>query len=275
MKGNKTLFALACVCLLPLTMHAAAHARDVVRLSDPVLEHGLWHVALHVQNSKPLAGLDIPLSFGQNGEPIELVRVDFADRVADWDFKHAQIDNQAKTVIIGMISELVNLRPAADLKVAAGDTKVADLVFKADGIVQPEFAVVTTVGPAHDLTFLYNEHVNGQPVVREQKPAFESHVSFKESLLPKEYALSQNFPNPFNPTTSFTLSLPEASNYSVCIVNVAGQVVKTWDGHLDAGLHKLTWDGRSTQGQPVASGTYFFQAQAGTFQGVRKMTLLK
>jgi flagellar hook assembly protein FlgD len=56
---------------------------------------------------------------------------------------------------------------------------------------------------------------------------------------------------------------------------VAGQVVKTMEGHLDAGEHRLTWDGRSSQGQPVASGTYFFQAQAGAFNETRRMTLLK
>jgi hypothetical protein len=278
MLSNRNIITAAVACLLPLSASQAAGTgtRDLLRLSDPALQNGEWHVAMHVQNSQTLAGLDIPLQFAQSGQPIELVRVEFTDRVADWDFKYAQIDNQAKTVIIGLISELVNTRPAADLKVAAtGDTRVADLVFKADEGVQPDFAVFTTANPGHDLTFLYNEAVEGKPVVRELKPAFESYVNFKEALLPKEFALSQNFPNPFNPTTSFALSLPEASDYSVRIFNVAGQMVKSMAGHLEAGEHKLIWDGTTDSGLKVASGTYFMKAEAGSFVQTRKLTLLK
>jgi hypothetical protein len=278
MKWNQLTLAAACALVVPMAALAAGTGtRDVVRLSDPELVQGEWHVALHVQNSRELAGLDIPLRFAAAGQRVELVRVDFADRVSDWDFKHAQIDNGSKTVVIGLISELVNVRPAADLKVAAtGSTKVADLVFKVDDGSQPDFATFTTDAPAHQLTFLYNESVDGKLVVEELAPEFESYVSLKqEAQLPREYALSQAYPNPFNPSTSFTLSLPEASDYTIRIFNVAGQMVRSMAGHLEAGQHKLIWDGRSAQGQTVASGTYFFSAQAGGFSQTRKMTLLK
>lgn len=262
----------------PAVPAQAAGTRNLVRLSDPELVAGEWHVALHVENSMDLAGLDIPLRFAPAGSQVELLRVDFADRVADWDFQYAQIDNSAKTVVIGLISELVNVRPAADLKVAAsGSTKVAELVFSAEGSATPEFSTFTTDLPGHKLTFLYNEIEAGAPVVHELSPEFEAQVNFRQdqAQLPREHALSEAFPNPFNPTTSFTLSLPEASDYSIRIFNVAGQMVRTLDGHLEAGTHRIVWDGRSSEGQPVASGTYFFSAQAGSFSETRKMTLLK
>jgi hypothetical protein len=252
--------------------------RDVLRLSDAVYDNGEWKVAVHVVNDEQLAALDIPLRFAQPNENIDLVRVDFAERVADWDFTHAQIDNQAKTVILGLISELVNMRPNADMKVSAsGNTKIADLVFKAGEGVTPQFTTFTTESPGHELTFIYNEQVEGTLQVQSVQPEFEANVDFKDGAgqLPKEYALSQNFPNPFNPSTNFALSLPEASDYSLRIFNIAGQQVKSYSGHLEAGVHTITWDGRNDQGTSVASGVYFYKAEAKGFTETRKMMMLK
>jgi hypothetical protein len=250
--------------------------RDVLRLSEAVLEDGEHKVAVHVINDEELAALDIPLRFGQPGDPIELVRVDFSDRVADWDFTHAAIDNQNKTVILGLISELIAARENAAMKVSAqGRTKIADLVFTVDAGYEASFQTFSTERPSHELTFIYNQEVDGMPAVKSITPEFEVDVNFKSSTLPKEYALSQNFPNPFNPSTSFTLSLPEASDYNVRIYNVAGQLVRSFDGHLEAGVHTITWDGDNNQGGKVASGVYFYKAQAGSFKDTRKMMMLK
>lgn len=252
--------------------------KDVLRLSDAILENGEWKVAVHVINDEELAALDIPLRYGQPNENIDLVRVDFAQRVTDWDFTHAQIDNQAKTVILGLISELVNMRPNADMKVSAsGNTKIADLVFKVGEGVTPQFTTFTTESPGHELTFIYNQEVEGKLQVQSIQPEFEANVSFKDGgeQLPTEYALSQNFPNPFNPSTSFALSLPEASDYALRIFNITGQLVKSYSGHLEAGVHTIVWDGRNDQGSSVASGVYFYKAEAKGFTETRKMMMLK
>jgi hypothetical protein len=252
--------------------------KDVLRLSDAVFENGELKVAVNVINDEQLAALDIPLRFAQPNENIDLVRVDFAKRVADWDFTHAQIDNEAKTVILGLISELVNIRPNADMKVSAsGDTKIADLVFKvAEGKV-PQFSTFTTESPGHELTFIYNQEIEGKLQVQSVLPEFEVNVDYKGGAeqLPTVYALSQNFPNPFNPSTSFSLSLPEASDYSIRIFNITGQAVKSYSGHLEAGIHTIVWDGRNEQGSSVASGVYFYKAEASGFTETRKMMMLK
>lgn len=264
------------VSLMSLAYASDVGKRDVLRLSDVVLEDGEYKVAVQVYNDEELAALDIPLRFGQPGDPIELVRVDFSQRVAEWDFTHAAIDNQNKTVILGLISELMGTRQNADLKVAAeGRAKVADLVFKVDGEFNASFETFTTTRPGHELTFIYNQEVNGKPTVKAIAPDFEADVSFKGSVLPDEYALSQNFPNPFNPTTNFTLSLPEASDYAIRIFNVAGQLVRSFDGHLEAGEHTITWEGNNNQGAKVASGVYFYKAEANGFTETRKMMMLK
>ena len=253
--------------------------KDVLRLSDAVYDNGEWKVAVHVINDEELAALDIPLRFGQPNENIDLVRVDFAERVSDWDFTHAQIDNQAKTVILGLISELVNMRPAADMKVSAsGNTKIADLVFKVGEGVTPQFTTFTTQSPGHELTYIYNVMEEGKvKSVETINPEFQGTVAFTNggANLPTEFALSQNFPNPFNPSTSFALSLPEASDYSIRVFNITGQLVKSYGGHLEAGVHTIVWDGRNDQGSSVASGVYFYKAEAKGFTETRKMMMLK
>jgi hypothetical protein len=170
------------------------------------------------------------------------------------------------------------MRPNADMKVSAsGNTKIADLVFRVSDGFEAEFTTFTTKSPGHELTFIYNQEVEGKLQVESITPVFEaSEIDFKGgSLLPEEYALSQNFPNPFNPSTNFTLSLPEASDYSIRIFNITGQMVKTYAGHLEAGNHTITWDGSNEQGSKVASGVYFYKADANQFTETRKMMMLK
>jgi len=179
-------------------------------------------------------------------------------------------------VILGLISELTNIRPDADLKVAASSgNKIADLVFRVADGYEAEITTFTTSRPTHELTFIYNRYEAGVPLVESYAPLFESNVSFKNVALPTAFALSQNYPNPFNPSTSFALDLPVASDYSIRVYNVAGQLVKTFDGHAEAGRVNITWDGRSNQGTSVASGVYFYRAEAQAFVQTRKMMLLK
>lgn len=89
-------------------------------------------------------------------------------------------------------------------------------------------------------------------------------------LVPTAYALSQNHPNPFNPTTTFELALPSASNWNIAIFNVSGQKVAEFTGYSEAGLVTVNWDATD-----MASGMYFYQASAGNFTDTRKMLLLK
>jgi len=92
--------------------------------------------------------------------------------------------------------------------------------------------------------------------------------------VPKDFALT-NYPNPFNPTTTISLSLPVASDWSVKIYNVAGQLVKDYTGFADAGRVNVVWNGTDNNGSSVASGIYFYKAEAGKFTATKKMVLMK
>ncbi len=91
------------------------------------------------------------------------------------------------------------------------------------------------------------------------------------SLLPTEFGLAQNQPNPFNPITDISFALPAATHVTLEIFNVLGQRVTVLaDGEFEAGIHTVSWDA-SRQ----ASGIYFYRLQADKFVASKKMLLLK
>ncbi len=94
--------------------------------------------------------------------------------------------------------------------------------------------------------------------------------------LPESFELHQNFPNPFNPTTEISYSLPAKAEVTIAIFNVLGQKVKAFEqGKQSAGLHRVTWDATDTKGNPVASGMYFYKVTAGDLTASKKMVFLK
>jgi hypothetical protein len=88
--------------------------------------------------------------------------------------------------------------------------------------------------------------------------------------------LSQNMPNPFNPTTMIRFSLPASEKVGLAIYSANGSLVRMLvDDVRAAGTHDITWDGRDSAGNPVSSGMYFYRLNAGKFSESRKMVLLK
>ncbi len=92
-----------------------------------------------------------------------------------------------------------------------------------------------------------------------------------ESTLPTSYALEQNFPNPFNPTTTIRFALPEAASVRLALYNAVGQEVMTLVQDVrEAGLHEIVLDGSS-----LASGVYVYRLEAGRFADQKKLVLVK
>lgn len=90
-----------------------------------------------------------------------------------------------------------------------------------------------------------------------------------KTSLPKAFALSQNVPNPFNPTTKIGFALPNQSEWTLSIYNVAGQLVKNFSGN-SVGNVTVEWDATM-----VPSGVYFYKLNAGSFSDTKKMVLMK
>ncbi|MBD3408929.1 MAG: T9SS type A sorting domain-containing protein [Ignavibacteriales bacterium] len=93
----------------------------------------------------------------------------------------------------------------------------------------------------------------------------------ERSDLPTAYSLAQNYPNPFNPTTTIEFTLPEATTARVAIYDMLGREVAVLaDGRMTAGVHRVEFDASA-----LASGVYFYRLEAGAFNAVRKMALMK
>ncbi len=95
--------------------------------------------------------------------------------------------------------------------------------------------------------------------------------------LPEHFALFENYPNPFNPSTTIRYELPKSVPVQLTIHNLLGQRVRTLiNGATKApGVYSIVWDGRDNAGLPVASGVYFYRLKAGNFVKTKKMLLLK
>ncbi len=90
------------------------------------------------------------------------------------------------------------------------------------------------------------------------------------------YSLSQNFPNPFNPTTTIKYDVPVQSRVIMNIYDGLGQLIKSLVNDIkEPGRYTVTWDGRNSDNQPAASGLYICRIEAGNFSAIRKMLLLK
>ncbi len=119
-------------------------------------------------------------------------------------------------------------------------------------------------------------------VIQLQRPsgdADEDDVSMKETSpgeLPDGFELDQNHPNPFNPTTDISFTIPEPQRVLLQVYNVRGQLVRTLiDADMSAGSHSVQWDSRDEEGQQVSSGVYFYRLTAGDMTATKKMTLVK
>ena len=99
--------------------------------------------------------------------------------------------------------------------------------------------------------------------------------------VPEETSLLSNYPNPFNPETWIPYQLAKPAEVTVSIYSADGKLVRTLAlGHQRAGIYQSRtraayWDGRNAQGEPVASGVYFYTLSAGDFTATRKMLIRK
>lgn len=101
-------------------------------------------------------------------------------------------------------------------------------------------------------------------------------VDGKSNVVPLMYDLGDNYPNPFNPTTAISYSVPVSNNVNIQIFNELGQKVRTLvDRYVTAGTYQAVWDGTNDKGAVVPSGIYFYKMTSSHFSTVKKMILSK
>ena len=99
---------------------------------------------------------------------------------------------------------------------------------------------------------------------------YSTDVSYEKNH-PKDYSISQNYPNPFNPSTTIIYTLPKEEMVTLRIYNILGQVVRTLVNQNQAGgTYTVNFNASD-----LTSGIYFYNIQAGNFNQVKKMILIK
>jgi len=103
------------------------------------------------------------------------------------------------------------------------------------------------------------------------KTGVPTHISDSFEEIPHEFALEPNYPNPFNPVTTIRYALKQPEHTQLILYDALGQVVKVLvNERQKAGWYTVDFDASN-----YASGTYFYKLRAGTFDKIRKMTLIK
>ncbi len=101
-------------------------------------------------------------------------------------------------------------------------------------------------------------------------------VASNQAVLPTQVELKQNFPNPFNPTTSIRFFLDRTSDVELTIHNLKGQQVRDLQSaRMALGEYEIIWDGRNDSGKALASGQYMYTLKAGGQVLTRSMVLLR
>ncbi len=101
-------------------------------------------------------------------------------------------------------------------------------------------------------------------------------IALNNDHTPEAYKLEQNFPNPFNPTTTIRYSLARSTQVSLEIYNALGQRIRTLvSGQQSAGSYQVQWDGKNDFGQPVPSGVYLYRLKTKNYTAGKRMLLIR
>ena len=122
-----------------------------------------------------------------------------------------------------------------------------------------------------NITHATLDYAPGDNVVTTSCESGDVNAAGRQAVAAVEFELGQNAPNPFNPATEISFSLPRAVPVSLRVYDVRGQLVATLaSGVKEAGRHTVRWDAREHP-----SGIYFYRLETPDFAETRKMIMLK
>jgi len=266
--------------MIPAVVSAADMGkRDVFRVGEATwITENQVTVPISVVHDENLVAMDIPLEWSDG---VTLTNVSFDEtRVDYFDAKIANIDAENNRVLIGLISMVYAPKDALE----PGDGVIAELTFTINDVTLEQFELnpFEATNPGHKLSLVYNDWSGGKPVVDHVIPDLQGNTVVLSknpttaAVIPTSYKLSQNFPNPFNPSTNIAYSLKASGHVELSIFNILGQEVRQLvNEQQSAGNYTAFWDGRDNTGTTVASGVYFYRITSGDFSDIKKMVMMK
>jgi hypothetical protein len=275
------LLGMATLICLPITVFAAAQAPgvDSVIIANVTIAPGqtLISVPVYFVTHSDITHYTLPLKVESSGDIRFQGRV-IREALTGWDDNWQGLNTDgSESIQLGFADLGGDDNPA--LNTNGRRVEVMDLTFSVNGNLTTHQALIKARidQRAGSVLFGLADGIKSvTPIFIEGSMTVTNEILAKTEALPTEISLSQNFPNPFNPTTDISYSLPQAQSVSLTIFNVLGQNVRNLvSGTQEAGYHKVTWDGRNNEGQQTPSGTYFYRLEAGDFSQSMKMVMLK
>lgn len=149
-----------------------------------------------------------------------------------------------------------------------------ELYFDASNLEEGTYTALVTIESNDPYVPVYEIPVE---LMVETFVGIDDQVEIPTVTVPERYHLSQNFPNPFNPTTTINYELPVTTPVLLKIYDVSGQLIKTLiDAEKEAGHYSVIWDGTDSRNRAVSSGVYFYRIEAGDmYHSIKRMVLLK
>jgi len=133
--------------------------------------------------------------------------------------------------------------------------------------------IFSSTGPGHfPYHCTFHPSMLGVVVVRQGTDINETQGNIQ---LPNKLTLSA-YPNPFNPSTELSFSLPQEGQVSLNVYDITGRLVKSLlDARLPAGFNKVVWDGTDYSGNGISTGVYFVRLSTINEATIRRVVLLK
>jgi hypothetical protein len=214
-------------------------------------------------------------------------KVILSNTISDWDFNYADYE------FISTITASIESHEDSEGDIVAvfvdGQCRgIAErMYFSLDDSYYYIIQVYSNI-EGEELTFKYYNKSNDEVIEYMETLTFESNMidwldgfnTFSLNRIarpaPEQYSLSDAYPNPFNPTTTLSFSVPTEGVVSLNIYNMTGQLVSTLiDGNLKQGYHSITWNGMDSNGHAVSSGMYIYSLKGEGVSITKKMVMIK
>lgn len=140
------------------------------------------------------------------------------------------------------------------------------------------FILTSTISPYVNQQILPNlwKYENNNSELIWGEPTGINDVESENKMIPNRLRIYQNFPNPFNPSTTIKYFLPESSVVNITVFNSAGEKVASLVNSFQSkGLNLVEWNGIDEHGNTVSSGIYFYRIESGGKALIKKMLLIK
>ena len=205
-------------------------------------------------------------------DTIDITKTNFQD---SYNLQWSESIDVDKDSINYLVSAKIGTYPKEEIY----DTTVTTLPIPYQELLENVFEV--TPGPKATVHFSVKatDGIDTVNVTGEDRVVYVNrydYLSTDDIAAPTDFALHDNYPNPFNPTTQIRFDMPIMGDVRLTVYNMLGQKVKEYQMNgLSAGSHTLTWDATNDFGDPIGAGIYFYQLQTKTFTKTKRMVLLK